>query len=113
METSAYQEKIDGSITKESMKKTWDGRHLMSGDASKQNCRHTPATNIQHANDLDTYYYRFDEHDVSAEKRNLHTSLSTPDGNIAESECEVREYFGERKPVKGGWASSGMSNLLI
>ena len=68
-------DKIEDHFKSNNMKRVWDGMRLMSGYNSKSKSRSLPNSSENYANELNTFYNRFDCHDFSAERRDLRKIL--------------------------------------
>ena len=81
------------------MKRVWDGMRLMSGYNSKSKSRSLPNSSENYANELNTFYNRFDCHDFSAERRDLRKILENyNDFGNGLSATEVRRLFSSLNP---------------
>ena len=76
-------------------------RHGYSNASSKSN--QLPDCNAKYANELNTFYNRFDKHDFSIERKNLcdiMCDLDSNDYDLSVTEDEVRRLFSSLNPSK-------------
>ena len=95
-------DKIEDHFKSNNMKRVWDGMRLMSGYNSKSKSRSLPNSSENYANELNTFYNRFDCHDFSAERRDLRKILENSndfDNGLSATE-EVRRLFSSLNPSK-------------
>jgi hypothetical protein len=100
-----YKQKIESHFTENNMNKVWHGMRLMSGysNGSSKSCP-LPKTSFDFANELNSFYNRFDCYDFSKETSELIVSLTSApmDGQpfLIVSEEEVRKEFSRLNPMK-------------
>ena len=97
-----YKQKIESHFTQNNMKKVWQGMRLMSGYAngSGKSCP-LPNTSLDYANQLNSFYNRFDCHDFSNEIQILLNSAAPMNkAFLSLEEHEVRQEFSRTNPAK-------------
>ena len=69
-EKATYRDKIEEHFKANNMKRVWDGKRLMNGYSNNSSkSSQIPNHSENYANELNTFYDRFDCHDFSAERR--------------------------------------------
>ena len=94
-ERLVYKKKIEDMFLNNDMRKVWSGMRLMSGYASKSgNSAPLPDVSVDYANELNSFYNRFDSQDFSNEVKEI---FEIPDGNpepfISISKQDVKSHF--------------------
>ena len=105
-EKTVYKNKIEAKFCQNNMKQVWQGMRLMSGYTNSGNkSSKLPNISIEYANELNSFYNRFDEKDFSNEINDIHTLLSSdlstePFLHVLEN--DVRKQFAKLNPTKAG-----------
>lgn len=69
-----YKDKIESEIKTNNMKKVWEGINRMSG-CSKNKSSEPVSTSVAYANELNSFYCRFDKHDFTQQRQDITDSL--------------------------------------
>ena len=100
-----YKQKIESHFTDNNMKKVWNGMRMMSGysNGSCKSCP-LPKTSVDFANELNSFYNRFDCYDFSKETNELLVNLTNDpmavEPFLVVCEDEVRREFSRLNPNK-------------
>ena len=94
-----YKTKVEGKLTEGNVKSAWAGLNAMMGkDVKKQGLKCDDPTKF--ANDLNTFYARFDEYDFSNEVDNVCQPLLTIPNDVPLFEKDVKKVLSRVNPKK-------------
>ena len=104
-EKEEYKQKLEASFEGNNMKKVWDNMKLMSGymqKNQKKNVEPNPENSIDKANELNTFYTRFDVEDFSEEHEKIRSNFNETNSfvTLETSEDEVRNLLKACNPKK-------------
>ena len=105
IERENYRRKIEKHFTMNNMKKVWTSMKLMSGYSCKnKSVSSLPEPTMDYADNLNTFYNRFNCHDFSVELENVKDQLKLISENQEQTfqttEDQVRSLFNKVNPNK-------------